>query len=103
MFDKLLENLDDVAGKLGLPADQVKAVTDSLAGRLGTGGDQMAALMETAQEHGLPVEKLQEILGGLGVDVEGLMGKLGDMLDGDAAQEGLSNLAGMAKGLFGKD
>ncbi len=104
MFDKLLENLDDVAEKLGLPADQVKAIAESLSGKMGEGGDKMAALMETAQEHGLPVEKLQGMLGGLGIDAGELMEKAGALLGDskDGAKEGLGGLMGAVKGLFGK-
>ena len=102
MFDKILENLDDVAGKLGLPADQLRTIAESLGGKLDGGGmDQLSALMEAAREHGLPVEKLREMLGGLGEEgLDGLIGKAGDLLGGEG---GLGGLEDMAKGLFGKD
>ena len=104
MLDKLLENVDDLAEKLGLPAEQVKAMADSLQGKLGDGGDQISALMETAQEHGLSLEKIQGLIGNLGIDTEALMEKAGDLLgEGeDGAQSALGGLMGMAKGLFGK-
>jgi hypothetical protein len=104
MFDKLLENLDDVAEKLGLPADQVKTIAESLTGKMGAGGDKMAALLETAQEHGLPVEKLQSMLGSAGIDAEGLLEKAGGLLGagGEGSQSALGGLMGTVKGLFGK-
>lgn len=104
MFDKLLENLnlDEIAGKLGLPADQIKTLTESLTANMGEGGDKMAALMQTAEQHGLPIEKIQEMLGGLGGGgAEDLLGKVGDMLGGDSG--GLGGLADAAKGFFGKN
>lgn len=102
MFDKLLENLnlDEIAGKLGLPADQIKSLTESLTANMGEGGDKMAALMQTAEQHGLPVEKIQEMLGGLGGGADDLLGKVGGMLGGEGG--GLGGLADAAKGLFGK-
>ena len=102
MFDKLLDNLnlDEIAGKFGLPADQIKALTDSLTANMGEGGDKMAALMQTAEQHGLPVEKIQEMLGGLGGGADDLLGKVGGMLGGEGG--GLGGLADAAKGLFGK-
>lgn len=103
MFDKLLENLnlDEIAGKLGLPADQIKSLTESLSANMGQGGDMMAALMQTAQQHGLPVEKLQEMLGNLGGGADDILGKMGGLLSGESG--GLGGLADAAKGLFGKD
>lgn len=101
MFDKLLENLDldAIAGKLGLPADQIKSLTETLSANMGAGGDKMAALMKTAEQHGLPVEKLQEMLGGLGGGADDLLSKAGSLL----GEGGLGGLADAAKGLFGKE
>ena len=102
MFDKLLENLDldEIAGKLGLPADQIKSLTESLTANMGQGGDMVAAMMQTAQQHGLSVEKLQEMMGSFG-GADDLLGKMGGLLGGDNG--GLGGLADAAKGLFGKD
>lgn len=102
MFDKILENLDDVAGKLGLPADQLKSLTESLMAKAGEGGFQIETLMAAAKEHGLPMEKLQEMAGSMGFDPQEMMGKLGSLFGGDSAG-GLGGLADAAKGLFGKD
>ncbi len=104
MFDKLLENLniDDIAGKLGLPADQIQSLAQSLSANLSGGGDTMAALMQAAEQHGLPVDKIQEMLGGLGGGgAEDLLGKVSGMLGGEAG--GLGGLADAAKGFLGKD
>ncbi len=78
MFDKILGNLDlgsllgnlgnveEMAAKFGIPADQVQNMMQSFSGKLGQGGDQMSALFEAAQEHGLPVEKLKEVFQNFG-------------------------------------
>ena len=103
MLENLLGNLDEIAGKLGLPADKVSAIAESLQGKLGQGGDQMTALMELAQEHGLPVDKLHGMLGGLGGDAGGILGSLTGGLDKDGDGNPVNDLMGMAKGLFGKE
>lgn len=103
MFDKLLGNLnlDEIAGKFGLPADQILSLTESLSATLSGDGDKMAALMQAAEQHGLPVDKIQEMLGGLGGgSADDLLGKVGGMLGGD--DSGLGGLADAAKGFFGK-
>ena len=78
MFDKILGNLDlgsllgsignvdEIATKLGLPADQVQNILQSFTGKMGQGSDQMTALFEAAQEHGFSVDKLQEIFKNFG-------------------------------------
>lgn len=95
MFDKLLQNVDlgsllgnlgnveELAAKFGLPADQVQNILGSLGDKMGQGGDQMSALMEAAQEHGLSVDALkgmfENFTQGSG-DGEGPLGGLTDML-----------------------
>jgi hypothetical protein len=98
-----LGNLEEMATKLGIPADKLSSLTETLQGKLGQGGDQMTALMEAAQEHGLPLDKLQGMLGGLGEGAGGIMGKVTGMLDQDGDGNPVNDLMGMAKGLFGKD
>lgn len=101
MFDKLLENLDlgEIAGKLGMPADQVQSLAESLKANMGQGGDIMSALMQTAQQNGLAPEKLQEMIGSFGGS-DDLLGKVGGLLGGEG---GLGGLADAAKGFLGKD
>ncbi|PZU61135.1 MAG: hypothetical protein DI547_01535 [Sphingobium sp.] len=100
MFDGILGNVDAIAAKLGVPADQVKAMTETLGARLGEGGDQASALAATAQEHGLSLDALQDMLDGIG-GPEAIMGKLGSLLDRDGDGNPLNELGGLAKGLFG--
>lgn len=103
MFDKFLENLniDEIAGKFGLPADQVQSLVDSVTANMGQGSDMMAALMQAAQQHGMSAEKMQEMLGSITGNSGDLLGKLGSMFGGDTS--GIAGLADAAKGFFGKD
>lgn len=105
MFDKLLENIDDVAAKLGLPADQVQGLAESFKAKLGDGTDYMAALTATAQEHGLSMDNIQGLLGGLGDNAGDLVAKASAALGqgGEGAKDALGGLADMAKGFFNKD
>jgi hypothetical protein len=103
MFEGILGNLDELAAKVGLPPEQVKALTDTLGSKLGgqgTDGDPMAALTETAGEHGVPLEKLQEMLAGVG-GPDLLMSKFASMFDKDGDGNPLNELGALAKGLFG--
>lgn len=104
MFDKLLENLEDIAAKTGLPADQIKTIAESLTAKMGNGGDMMTNLMETAQEHGLSPEKLQGMLGSVGINADDLLAKASAMLgEGKEGSAGvLGGLMDNVKGLFGK-
>ena len=66
ILDGLLGNLDDIAGKLGLPADKVQEITSSLTEKLSGDGDKMQAIQDLAAEHGISVDKIKEMLGGDG-------------------------------------
>ena len=99
MFDGILDNIDDVAAKLGLPADQVQSVFENLKGKLANGGDPLAAISAAAQEHGISLERLQSIMPN---GADGLLAKAEAMLDRDGDGNPLNDLEGMAKGLFGK-
>jgi hypothetical protein len=85
LFDTLLSQADDLAGKVGITPDQVQSIASSIQSKIGDGSEQMAAVEQVAQEHGLPVEKVQELLGHAGSagDVE-------------------SELSGLASGFFNK-
>lgn len=101
MFDGILENIDDVAAKLGLPADKVQGIVATLKDKAGNGGDMLAALSAAAQEHGLSLEKLKGLMPEGGA--EGLLAKATSMLDKDGDGNALDDLQDMAKGLFGKN
>jgi len=79
LFDDLVGQAAGIAAKVGISPDQVSALTSTLQSKLAdAGGDHLAALRATAEEHGVSVEKIQEILshagGGLADQAGGLMG-----------------------------
>ena len=81
LFATLISNAEDIAGKAGIPADQVKSIGDMVQSKLGDGSSQLAALEEAAREHGVPVEKVQEIFAHAGNSGD-LMGALGGLAGG---------------------
>ncbi len=103
MFDNILGNLDEIAGKLGLPADQVQAITKTIQDKVANGGDHLSALTQTAQEHGVSLDNLKGLLASGGAGAQDMLGKLTGALDKDGDGNPLNDLGGMVKGLFGKD
>jgi hypothetical protein len=81
LFDNITANVNAIAGKVGMTPDQVSALTNTLQSKLTElGGDHLAALKATAAQHGIPVDKLQEIVshggGGLAEQAQGIIGGL---------------------------
>ena len=99
ILDGLLSNVDGIAEKLGVDPDQAKDIVGSLGEKLSGDGDKMEALKEVAEEKGISLDSLTEMVNG----DEGLMGKLGGMLDRDGDGNPLNDIADMAKGFFSKD
>lgn len=108
-------DLGALASQVGLSPDELKTGGESLLGKLAGGGQDAAqAAASTADETGLPLDKLQALLPALashlgeGGGVEGLMAKLGGAdgilgaLDRDGDGNPLNDILGMAKGLFSK-
>ena len=80
MFEDLLGqfgNIDDLAQKLGLPADAEQA----LAAQIQQGGNPIETITKLAAEHGISMDMIQGMLSGEG--------------------NPLDNLSGIAKNLFG--
>ncbi len=103
MFDDLLGNvggLEAIAAKIGVSPEQMQALMTEISGKIGGGETSVAALAETASEHGVSADKLQELLGQFG-GPEAILGKLGGMFDRDGDGNPLNELGGIAKGLFG--
>lgn len=99
IFDGILGNLEGMAEKFGIPADQLQALAATAQEKL-AGGD-MAGLMQMAQEHGLSLDKIQEMIGSAGMG--DMMSKATEMFGGTSGGDNpLSGLADMAKGMFGK-
>lgn len=108
-------DLGALASQVGLSGDEVKTGGEALLSRLSGGGQDVAgAAASAAAETGLPLEKLQALLPALASQfgeggVEGILAKLSggaggllSALDKDGDGNPLNDLAGMAKGLFGK-
>jgi hypothetical protein len=82
LFDNVTANLNAIAGKVGMTPDQVTALTNTLQSKMTEmGGDKMAAIQAAATQHGIPVDKVQEILnhgggGDLAEQAKGVIGGL---------------------------
>ena len=100
MFDGIMGNIDELAGKLGLPADQVQGMMQQVQAKMANGGDMMSSVMAGAQEHGISVDSIQGLMGQGGA--QDMLGKLTAGLDKDGDGNPLNDLGGIAKGLFGK-
>jgi hypothetical protein len=110
-------DLEELAGKVGLSADQLRTGADSILGRLAGSGtdDPGEAASEAAAETGLPLDRLQELLPqltqhlglGEGSSESGGIGDLVEQAKGFLDQDGdgnpLDDIADMAKGLFNRD
>jgi hypothetical protein len=76
LFDNIEANLDAIAGKVGIPADQVKAIANTFQANLtSTDGNPLAAIEATAAQQGVTTATVHEILNLGG----GLEGELGDV------------------------
>lgn len=85
LFDSLMGQVNEVAAKVGLQPDQVQAVVQTLQNKLGDGTDQVAAIEQVARQHGVPVDKIQ------------------DLLAHASSSQGIADEVGtLAKGLFNK-
>jgi hypothetical protein len=75
LFDNIESNLETIAGKVGLPADQVREIANSVQANLtSSDGNPAAALEAAAAQHGVSVDTIHEILNHGG----GLESELGD-------------------------
>ena len=81
LFATLVSQAEDIAGKAGVSPEQVKSIGDMVQAKLGDGSSQAEALEAVAQQHGIPVEKVQEIFAHAGSSGD-LMGELGGLAGG---------------------
>ncbi|MCW3848737.1 hypothetical protein OF829_15985 [Sphingomonas sp. LB-2] len=87
----------NLAAKVGLSPEHVESAVAALAKFHPMQGDTA----EGAAAHtGLPLDKIQELIGHIGG--EGALAKYAGMLDADGDGNPLDDVAGMAAGLFGK-
>lgn len=101
IFDGILGNLEGVAEKLGIPADQLQSLAASAQEKL-AGGADISSLLQMAQDHGISLDKMQDLMGSL--PVGDLMSKAQGLLGGESGDSSpFGGLADMAKGFLGKE
>lgn len=107
ILETLLGQADDIAVKLGLPADQAKTLVGGIAEKLQNGGDLTSALGETAAKFGVSPDALQLLTGNDG-PLGGLLAKLGGAggmlgaLDKDGDGNPVNDVMGMLGKLTGR-
>jgi len=87
----------NLAAKVGLSPEHVESAVAALAKFHPAAGDTAEA---AAAHTGLPLDKLQELMGHIGG--EGALAKYAGMLDKDGDGNPVNDIMGMASGLFGK-
>ena len=81
LFDMMESKCEEMAGRYGIPADQVRALSATLQSKMGEGQDHLQALEATAREHGLPVDQVQALVDHCGGN-EALMGAAANFASG---------------------
>jgi len=96
ILGQVTQNTDiaNLANKVGLSPEHVESAVQALAKFHPMEGDTAEG---AASATGLPVEKIQEIIGHIGG--EGALGHFAQLVQGEGA---LGKLGGLASGLFGK-
>lgn len=100
ILNGLLGNLDELAGKLGLPADKVQGLVQAVQDKMANGGDMMSSVTQAAHEHGVSLESIKGLLGNGGA--QDMLGKVTSALDKDGDGNPLNDLGELAKGFFSK-
>lgn len=100
ILNGLLGNLDELADKLGLPADKVQGLVQAVQDKIANGGDMMSSVTQAADEHGVSLESLKGLLGSGGA--QDMLGKATSALDKDGDGNPLNDLGELAKGFFSK-
>ena len=81
MFDDLEARAEEIAGKAGIAPETVQSMSQALQAKLGDGASHMDAIESVAREHGVPVDKVQELLSHVG-GTEALQGMVGGLIGG---------------------
>jgi len=62
-FDDLNSRAEEIAGKVGISPDQVQSISAGIKAQMTqAGASHIEAVEAVAVQHGLPVEKVQEVL-----------------------------------------
>jgi hypothetical protein len=81
-FDDLESRAEVIAGKVGISPDQVQSISAGIKAKLTqTGASHLEALEAVAVQHGLPVEKVQEVLSHCGNEQD-IVGEVGNLIKG---------------------
>jgi hypothetical protein len=90
-------DIENLATKIGLPADKVEEAVHALGVAHPQEGDTAEL---AAQQTGLPTDTLNQIIGHIGG--EGSLGQFASLLQSEAGEGLMGKLGGLASGLFGK-
>ncbi len=86
LFDELENRCEEIAGKAGIPPETVRSITASLQAKLNAkGAGKIEALEAVAMEHGIPIDKVQEVLSHCGSEqdiMSGFTGFAGNLFKG---------------------
>jgi DNA-directed RNA polymerase sigma subunit (sigma70/sigma32) len=75
IFDQLESQCEDIAGKVGIPPETVQSMSTSLQQKMSQeGASHTDAIEAVAAEHGVPVEKVQEVLSHCGSEQDVMSG-----------------------------
>lgn len=112
LLGQVAQNVDikNLAAKVGLTPEQVESAVTALGQAHTAPTDTVAT---AAASTGLPEDTLQQIIGHIGgegalgkfaglLEGSGMLGKVGGMIDQDGDGNPMNEIAGFAKGLFGK-
>ena len=85
LFDSLTNKAEELAGKVGIPPEQVLSIASAIEAKTGDGSSQIEAIEAAAAAHGLPVDTIKALVGHAGGtgDIAGEIGSsLGGLLKG---------------------
>jgi hypothetical protein len=81
-FDSLESRAEEIADKAGITPDQVQSISAGIKAKLvQAGANHLEAVEAVAVEHGIPVEKIQEVLSHCGNEQD-IVGELGNFAKG---------------------
>ena len=81
-FDSLESRAEEIAGKAGISPDQVQSISAGIKAKLvQAGASHLEAIEAVAVEHGIPVEKVQEVLSHCGNEHD-IVGEVGNLAKG---------------------